>query len=297
MPRSAGSFLQGGASAAATGVGVAALASNPVGWAVGLGLGAASLYDNIFGKSDKEIRQERIREYLKRRAAMREKSLARLSEETGKNVGRINQYTTGTIKRTQGDLATRSASRGRDADEADFLAAQGVITGQGSEAIQQTQDASDRIRRQIEEQADQDAMNAESEGIFAPEDPNFTDVLGSIAPAALQYGMNQKMLGTGGTPSTPSASMNPNGTRFIQPTDIGSDIGFNMLPTNVSSRSPMNVRDLSVTPNFSVMDEDTQVGVAGDLVRTTRKPRIRNVYPDNFSNYQDPYYYPMRDWR
>jgi len=131
---------------------------------------------------------------LKRRAAMREKSLARLSEETGKNVGRINQYTTGTLKRTQGDLASRSASRGRGADEADFLAAQGVITGQGSEAIQQTQDASDRMRRQLEDQYSQDVMNAEAEGIFTPQDPNFTDVLGSIAPAALQLGMNQQFL-------------------------------------------------------------------------------------------------------
>lgn len=162
--------------------------------AIGLGLTAVDLAGKFFGKSDKEIRQQRIREYVKRRAARRDQSLARLSEETGKNIGRINQYTTGTLKRTQGDIGARAASRGVGADEADFLAAQGQITGQGSEAIQGTQDAADRARRMIEESYDRDAASAEMEGIFAPEDPGITDVLGSLASPVLQYGMNQEYL-------------------------------------------------------------------------------------------------------
>lgn len=177
-------------SGAASGVATGSIFGVPgaiVGGLIGLGSG-------LFSKSDEEIRKEQIREYLKRLAELRAKSLERLSAETQKNFGRINQRTTGLLQRAQGDIGRRAAGSGRTADEADFLAAQGQITGQGSQLLQSTQDASDRARRQLEDYYDQQALAAESEGIFAPTGPNFTDVLDSLAPAALQYAMNRNLL-------------------------------------------------------------------------------------------------------
>jgi len=161
---------------------------------IALGLKGAELIGNLFRKSDKEIREEQIREYLKRRAQLRDRSLQRLSEETGKNIGRINQFTTGSIKRGQGDISALRASKGMGFDEADMLSLQGQANEQGSNAIQSTQDKADAYRRQIEEGYEQDVMNAEMEGITAPQDPDFTDVLGSLASPVLQYGMNQEYL-------------------------------------------------------------------------------------------------------
>src|SRR3990167_686081 len=100
-------------------------------------------------KSDSEIRKDQMDEYLKYLLQKRGESLDRLSSETTKNFGRINRFTTGNIERAQGDISRRAAGGGRTADEADFLATRGELTGQGSQAIQNTQTAADAERRKI----------------------------------------------------------------------------------------------------------------------------------------------------
>lgn len=245
MPRN---FFEGAASGASIAGGASGF--NPY---ITIAGGIVGGIKSLTEKSDNEIRQEQIREYLKRRSQLRQQSISRLNEETNKNIGRINQFTTGSLQKGQGDTARRSASLGRGADEADFLALQGQITGQGSNAIQTTQDRADVYRNQIEEGYDQDVMNAEMEGITAPQDPNFTDILGSIAPAALQYGMNQqylsKMNPSGGTPA-----VNPSGTKTIPNTgfDLSGEDNIYSLDENnkYKFKNPVNVGSLPKYPSW-----------------------------------------------
>ena len=243
MAFSLGRFAQGAGSGAAVGSVFGGVGA-PVGAVIG-GLGS------LFEKSDKEIRQAQVNSYIKRRAQRRLEQLASLDANTSKNIGRINQFTTGNIKNAQGDIASRSASKGRGADEADFLSAQGQITSQGSGAIQSTQDMADKARLSIEDAYNQDVMNAEMEGITYPEDPNFTDVLGSLAPAALQYGMNQQYLKSG---KTIAPTTNPSGTASISNTGYdlsGADNVYDIESGNqYRLRKPVKIDELQSYPSW-----------------------------------------------
>ena len=246
MPRN---FFQGAASGASIAGG--ATGFNPYATIAGGIVGGVA---SLFEKSDKEIKAEQVREYIKRRRQMQELALANLQKDTATNIGRINQFTTGSIKRGQGDISALRASQGKGFDEADMLSLQGKANEQGSNAIQSTQDMADKYRRQLEESYQSDIMNAEMEGITYPEEPNFTDVLGSLAPAALQYGMNQQYLKNMSTVNTGGAKTNPNGTPSIPNTGYylsGEDNLYDMGDgSKYKLRKRVNVNESTSYPSW-----------------------------------------------
>jgi len=205
-----GRFTRGAASGASTVGGVTGF--NPYATVAGGIIGGLS---SIFEKSDEEIANERKAAQIAALLRMKESSLQRLSDETGKNIGRVNQFTTGSIQRANADTGRRAAGSGRSADEADFLASQGQITSQGSNAIQHVTDASESERRRLEDYYAQQELGINSDIANAPIQPNFTDVLESIAPAALSYGMNNRYLDTFGKNSVDVNSQIP--VNHVQP--------------------------------------------------------------------------------
>lgn len=181
-----GQAFSGAGSGAATGS-----VFGPWGTAIGGVLGGVS---GLLKKSPEEERKESIENFLKILRESKERMLGRLGEETKSALGKIGRFTTGLVQRGQADIARRAASRGRTADEGDFLALQGQVGEQGARAISSALESSERARRGIEDWAEQQALAIERGEIEAPQDRGILGAIESIAPAAMQYMMNKEYL-------------------------------------------------------------------------------------------------------
>jgi hypothetical protein len=190
-----GTALRGGIGAAGTGMGIAALAgSGPVGWAVGAGLGIASLYDAFTSKSPEDERSDRINKLIEQRQAARQQALARLATETDRQQGLINTTTTGRIKQGAADIGRRSASSGRSVDQADYLVNQNELANQGSDSSRNLTDASLRASNQINTEYDKMIADAQYMQADQPIQPSVTDYVGELGNAGMQFAQNRDLV-------------------------------------------------------------------------------------------------------
>jgi len=200
----------------------------PEGTAVGAVAGGLL---GAFTESDADKRKDLINNLIKQRQQARQEALARLSYTTQNEMGEVNKATAGRTAQSNANIGRRAAGSGRKADQADYLSSEGRIASQGSQALQNIQDANMTESDTINNAADQQILGDQALQASLPMQPSVLQTLETAAGPAIQYLQNQDYIKALGTRTPQPVSPDAGGIAYDPGSAAANTPGANYYPS------------------------------------------------------------------